>query len=259
VRFSYEYRTGDNVRHTGVVVASGREAAFQALKAKGIRPGKLTEAPGFFNKLFGKGKRWLAIAVLGVLCVVLCMAALRLSREAETGSAALFDDTTRRQVIGDSAVIEYGLHTGWADVFAHEGERFLASFAIPGAEAAVRNTSEGEIRAALSRKVGVEPGDGVEARQVKSMVEGVKDELRRFLSKGGTVVEYGQRLVERQERERAYYRMACDDVRNAVATGATERAVFALWKARNDALRRMGVCLVPIPETMLEEQDERDE
>ena len=29
------------------------EAAFQALKAQGIRPAKLEEAPGLFNKLFG--------------------------------------------------------------------------------------------------------------------------------------------------------------------------------------------------------------
>ena len=69
MKFNYEYRTSDNVRHTGVIAASDREAAFAALKAQGIRPGCLAEAPGFFNKLFGKGKRWLAIGVLGAALV----------------------------------------------------------------------------------------------------------------------------------------------------------------------------------------------
>jgi hypothetical protein len=43
----------------------------------------------------------------------------------ENSSTSL--DTTRRQVIGDAFLIEKGLRTGWSDVFAHEGERFLAS------------------------------------------------------------------------------------------------------------------------------------
>ena len=42
------------------------EAAYAALRAQGIKAGHVDEAPGVFNKLFGKGKRWMAIAVLVV-------------------------------------------------------------------------------------------------------------------------------------------------------------------------------------------------
>lgn len=247
MKFIYEYRTSDNVRHEGTVSAASRDAAFAALKAQGIRPGSVREAPGFFNKLFGKGKRWIAIAVLSALCGVLCVAFFGTRR---TVSAPLsdFDSMTRRQVIGDTAIIEKGIRTGWADVFPEEGERFLASFAIPGVPAGQRNTSEREIEEALARKVGATPEDSIEVRQIKSMVEGMKDELRRFIEKKGTIVEYGQRLVRRQEEELGYFNRAKAEVEQAHMSGASAQDVEALWEKRNASLRRMGIKLVPLPE-----------
>ena len=247
MKFIYEYRTSDNVRHEGTVSAASRDAAFAALKAQGIRPGSVREAPGFFNKLFGKGKRWIAIAVLSALCGVLCVAFFGTRR---TVSAPLsdLDSMTRRQVIGDTAIIEKGIRTGWADVFPEEGERFLASFAIPGVPAGQRNTSEREIEEALARKVGAMPDDGIEVRQIKSMVEGMKDELRRFIEKKGTVIEYGQRLVQRQEQELSYYNRAKAEVEQLHKSGASAQEVEALWERRNASLRRMGIKLVPLPE-----------
>lgn len=253
MKFCYEYRTSDNVRHTDVIVASDREAAFAALRAKGIRPGHLEEAPGLFNKLFGKGKRWLAISVLGVLCMVLGFVALRTQRSAlrtlnSTLAPLALDATMRRQILGDSAIIEKGIKTGWEDVFAEEGERFLASFAIPGVPAGLRNTTEDAIRAALERKVEPTDADTIEARQVKSIVEGMKAELRRFLSRKGTIVEYGQRLVARQEEEIGYYNRAKTEVDQAKARGRSQKEIDALWTSWNDRLRQMGIKLIPMGE-----------
>ena len=48
------------------------------------------------------------------------------------------------------------VHSGVSMVFRpipYEGERFLASFAIPGVPAGLRNTTEDEIRAALNRSM----------------------------------------------------------------------------------------------------------
>ena len=247
MKFIYEYRTSDNVRHEGTVSAASRDAAFAALKAQGIRPGSVREAPGFFNKLFGKGKRWIAIAVLSALCGGLGIAFFGTKRTASAPLSDL-DSMTRRQVIGDSAIIEKGIRTGWADVFPEEGERFLASFAIPGVPAGQRNTSEREIEEALARKVGATPDDGIEVRQIKSMVEGMKDELRRFIEKKGTIVEYGQRLVQRQEQELSYYNRAKAEVEQLHKSGASAQEVEALWERRNASLRRMGIKLVPLPE-----------
>ena len=57
MKFIYQYRTSDNEVKRGEIVAPDREAAFQLLRAQGIKPARLEEAPGVFNKLFGKGKR----------------------------------------------------------------------------------------------------------------------------------------------------------------------------------------------------------
>ena len=77
MKFNYEYRTSDNKLHGGVVRAASRDDAFAVLKARGIRPGRVTEASGVFNKLFGKGKRWIAIVALAVALVVAVIFLLR--------------------------------------------------------------------------------------------------------------------------------------------------------------------------------------
>ena len=267
MKFIYEYRTSDNVRHEGTVSAASRDAAFAALKAQGIRPGSVREAPGFFNKLFGKGKRWIVIGVLGALCLVLCAVVYTQGTryKAQGTLDSDLDSMTRRQPIGDTAIIEKGIRTGWADVFELEGERFLASFAIPGVPAGLRNTSEEEILKALDhdcRKIEKSDhhnsslftfhssleSDSLEARQIRAMVEGMKDELRRFIEKKGTIVEYGQRLVQRQEQELSYYNRAKAEVEQAHKSGASAQEVEALWEKRNASLRRMGIRLVPFPE-----------
>lgn len=244
MKFLYEYRTSDNVRHTGTIQAPDRETVFAKLKVLGIRPGSVTEAPGFFNKLFGKGKRWLAISVLAVLCLVLGVVVFRTSPSA----LANLDFGTRRQVIGDTAIIEKGIRTGWSEVFPGEGERFLASFAIPGVPAGQRSTSEDEIKASLSRRIEATGADGIEAQQIKAMVEGMKQELREYLAAGGSIVDYGARLVRRQEEELSYYNRAKTEIENAKKSGMAEEQLAELWEKRNAALRRMGVKLVSLPE-----------
>ena len=257
MKFLYEFRTSDNVRHSGVIAAPDREAAFAALKEKGIRPGSVIEAPGLFNKIFGKGKRWMAIGVLCGLCLVLC-AVIFTQDTGHPAQGTFFDATldspVRRQVIGDVAIIEKGISTGWADVFELEGERFLAGFAVPGTSVAVRSTTEAEIHKALSHDPSLLTphsslgSDGLEARQIRAMVEGMKDELRKFLANGGTVVQYGQRLVERQERELGYHNLAKRELEEAAKAGKPKAELDALWESRNAQLRKMGIKLIPMPE-----------
>lgn len=243
MKFLYEYRTKDNELKNGSISAATRDAAFQTLKASGIRPARMIEAPGVLNKILGRGKRWLVIAVLGVLCLVL-IAIIRSMPSTYTS----LDTAARRQVIGDIAVIEKGIRTGWADVFAEEGERFLASFAIPGVPAGQRNTNEEEVRRALNRRIEVSKDDTIEARQIKLMVEGMKQELRNFLAKKGTIVEYGQRLVQRQEQEVGYYQRAKREIEEGKKAGMGEDALENLWEKRNAELRALGIKLVAFPE-----------
>ena len=246
MKFLYEYRTPDNAKHNGVICASDREAAYAQLKKQGIKPCRFAEAPGILNKLFGKGKRWIAICVLALALAVSLAFALRPS--GRPFEIATFDSLTRRQVIGDVALIDQGIRDGWAAVFPEEGERFLASFAIPGVPAGLRNTTEAEVKAALSRKVVATAEDSIEARQIKAMVEGMKQELREFLADGGTVRQYGNRLVQRQESELAYYRRAKTEVERAFEGKASDKELSALLTKYNTGLRRMGIKLLVMPE-----------
>ena len=258
MKFLYQYRTPDNEKHDGTICAADKEAAYSALKKQGIKPCRFEEAPGLFNKVFGKGKRWIVIGVLGALCLVLFVATLAFRRENTDLHSSLItlnsslDDATRRQVIGDLAVIEKGVRTGWSDVFDLEGERFLASYAVPGVPPAVASTSEEELKKALDHSSLITPRSSLEsasleARQIRAMVEGMKDELREYLSAGGNVKGYGNRLVRRQQQELGYYSRVKNEIDAAVKSGIKGDALVELWEKRNATLRAMGIKLVAMP------------
>ena len=250
MKFLYEYRTPDNAKHNGVICASDREAAYAQLKKQGIKPCRFAEAPGILNKLFGKGKRWIAICVLALALAVSLAFALRPS--GRPFEIATFDSLTRRQVIGDVALIDQGIRDGWAAVFPEEGERFLASFAIPGVPAGQRSTSEEKLREALhstpTPATYPSGSDSLEARQIRAMVEGMKDEARRFVKAGGSIAQYGRLLVQRQEEEIAYYNRAKAEIEAAQKAKMPAEQLNDLWEKRNESLRQMGVKLVPMPE-----------
>ena len=255
MRFAYEYKTKENERRNGEVSAASRDAAYAELKRQGIRPSKVVLAPGLVNRISSLGKRGLAIAVLAVLCVMLAIVVGRVVLNAPQPSPveASLDSTVRRQMIGDTAIIEQGIRTGWADVFTLEGDRFLASFAIPGTPPAVRSTTEEKLREALDNEPSKHPNlpniqTSLEARQIRAMVSGMKRELRQFLADGGTIAEYGQRLVQRQEEELGYYNRAKAEIENAKKSGKTEAQIVELWEKRNASLRAMGIKLVSLPE-----------
>ena len=103
-------------------------------------------------------------------------------------------------------------------------------------------------RAALNRKILPSASDTLEAQQIKAMVEGMKDELRQFINAGGTIAEYGRRLVQRQEEELKYYNLVKNELDAAAAAQKPQHEIFALWERRNEELRQMGIRLVAMPE-----------
>ena len=260
MRYTYAYKTSDGVRHEAAIDAESREAVFESLRAQGIRPIKVVAADG--SKANGeevrRGSR-LSTRVLIVLSVLLVLSlAVSAWLALRGGAAALSSPSgqpdaaqsfltaqTRRYPIGDAAVIEKGILTGWSEVFPEEGERFFASFAVPGVKAGQRNTTVAEIEAALARRVTATEVDGMEARQIKSMVEGMKAEARAYIKAGGSVVEYGTRLTERQDAEIAIYERAKADFEAARKT-KPEGELVAYWEAINDKLRNLGIKLVPL-------------
>ena len=82
--------------------------------------------------------------------------------------------------------------------------------------------------------------DSLEARQIKAMVEGMKNEARRYIAAGGSIVEYGKRLTERQDAEIAVYNRVKADIEKA-RKSMNESAFMTYWEKRNDELRNLGI------------------
>ena len=253
MRYTYAYKTSDGTRHEDAMDAASREAVFESLRAKGIKAIKVVAADG--SKANGEEKqgnariwKWAVVALLLILSLASSSYLFYSSRPSY--SSRFLANQTRRQVIGDAAVIEKGVRTGWADVFEHEGERFLASFAIPGVKAGQRTTTADELLAAISRpspRATRQNKFTLEAEQIISMVEGMKAEARAYIKAGGSAVEYGKRLVERQEAEIAIYSRAESEIeaaRKTLGPAAFER----LLDERNDELRNLGIRPVVVRE-----------
>ena len=160
MKFVYSYNTHENERREGLVIsAPNRDAAFSELNKRGIRPYKLYPAPGLWNKVSSIGWRGFAIVVLvaalGPTIVISPMQHKELERNEDVRGivSSAITSKVRRQLIGDQGIIEKGIRTGWSDVFEHEGERFLASFAIPGIPATVRTTNVASLEEALKREI----------------------------------------------------------------------------------------------------------
>ncbi len=246
MRYTYAYKTSDGVRHEATMNASSREEVFATLRKQGIKAIKVVAADGSKanGEIHGVRKRVVAALVAFVALGVGIVAYFGGTRSGgdlgDSATTAFAMGQDRRQVIGDAAIIEKGIRNGWSDVFTLEGERFLASFAIPGVKAGQRNTSEKEFAAALEHKCTVETSDSLEARQIKAMVEGMKNEARRYIAAGGSIVEYGKRLTERQDAEITVYNRVKADIEKARKT-MPESAFMTYWEKRNDELRNLGI------------------
>lgn len=246
MKYTYAYKSSDGSRHEASMDAESREAVFEALRKKGIRPIKVIAEDG--SKANGeiRGVRRRVVGVAAVLAAIVAVIATSLYNRVSAPPLPEFESgQTRRQIIGDTAIIDKGIATGWSDVFPEEGDRFFASFAIPGVRAGQRNTTVEEIKAALDRDVEVSDLDGLEARQVKSMVAGMKAEARAYINAGGSIVDYGKRLTERQDAEIAIYERAKAEIDHARKTMSQDDFI-ALWEERNDRLRNLGIKLVPL-------------
>lgn len=248
VKFLYEYRNSNNEKCRGAIFVASRDDVYKELRKKGIKATRVELAPGFLNKILSYG--WLILVALGLVLVFLAGIGISMymqEPDVDSGrhSKMVFDSMTRRQVIGDAVVIEKESRTGWASVFNCEGERFLASFAMPGVSAGVKSTNENELRDALGRCISVEEGDAIEVRQIKSIVEGLKSEMREFLAAGGTIKEYGARLVSRQEQEISIYNRVREELQAFEMNGSAEE-YLSLWERRNRELHRMGIKQIPV-------------
>lgn len=230
MKFTYQYRTPDNKSHKGVIRAASRDAAYAALKAQGIKPGRVEDAPGLFNKIFGKGKRWLAIAVLALLTVVLAVA---LGRARAPSEPQLCED--RAQLYGDPVVIAECVEAGWTNVFSSALDVYLAQFAVPG-RAVASNVVPPPKAADELEMTPLAKDDLAEIAQMKRMVNGLKREMSEYVSDGGKRDVYFKRLAIRQRAEQGLVEMATRQIKTA--------RDHDTWRRKNAELRAMGLPMV---------------
>ena len=242
MKFTYQYRTPDNKSHKGVIRAASKDAAYATLKAQGIKPGRVEEAPGFFNKLFGKGKRWIAIAVLGVALAIVVGRGVLVAPQPSSVETAMM----RRQIYGDPALMESLERENFASVFEDEGDRYLARFAQPATIVRFPDSSWRRAMAVALRKpdrgaITIAETDAREVKELKRIVLWLRGELANYLSDGrGTPETYIRRLEERQQREITVYA----DIKAELGKSSDPD----LWEKRNATLRSLGIRTIPMPE-----------
>ena len=252
MKFLYQYRTSDNAQHEGVIFAASRDTAYSLLKAKGIKPSRVEEAPGVFNKIFGKGKRWIAIAFLSVALLVAVGILVSTSGDESSRRTA-----PRSQIYGDPALLSLHASCNWRDVFDDEGDRLLVAYAQPGIPVDQDSLGHEFVTSAtkaLSKArpdVAILRDDPDEVKKVKRIVNGMRIEVAKYLSAGGSAEGYVERLAERQKIE-------CDIVENVLKEFETLKVkgskvdgrmeAAERWNERNELLRDMGMRPVPLPD-----------
>lgn len=255
MKFLYEYRTSENKRMVGAVSAPDRDSVFQMLKEKGIRPSKVYEAPGFFNKLFGKYKRWLVIALLAaVITGMVVNEVLSVSEREEVSAEQLYSDggfarpIDRRQIWGDEAVINMAAQSNWKVIFPNPADRLLSLFAQPGFMLAtfprIPSTIKDDFARSLNERFTISETELDEYKQMKCIVEGMKVELREYLSAGGKLEGYFRRLVARQREEADFVKRAKERLDAQIKSGVD---AFEAWNDMNKVLRDQGLKTIAMP------------
>lgn len=239
-KFHYFYQSRENKNLDGWIAAKSRDDAYAQLRKVGIKP----------YKVVGKDplawKRWAAIAVLAAaLAGTYAYLALR------PDPAMAAETSVRHQIYGAESVIRNGTSTDWGACGFDAGEQFLAKYAQPGVYvASVRgdlNAIASVLENSLKRRLEPQEGEMLEYRQIKQIVEAMKDELRAYIAHGGTARLYIDRLQERQSQEVAYYRAASQELENAKSSGASDDELLALWSAKNAELRAIGLPMLKEP------------
>lgn len=244
MKFVYEYRTSDNVPHRGIIAASTKEAAYDTLKSQGIKPGKVWEAPGLFNKIFGKGKRWIAIAVLLVALIGVSGSLYVVLKNNEATTKELEDATLyeeRGQIYGPKVVMMEIEANEYASVFSNVVDRYLAPYAIPAKQIGKRQVSMPQdlSREDIRKPVPIIDTDLDEVKRLKRMVNGLKREFSEYLADGGNVLGYLQRLDIRQKAEAGVY--------ERIKASMMRERDMNVWRERNSQLRAKGLPMLDPP------------
>ena len=259
MKYTYAYKTSDGARHEAAMEAESREAVFAALRARGIKAIKVVAADGSKanGEVRGAKVAKTAMAIVGFTAVasvlVLSFALYAFFAAKKTSESAIIS-TPRHQIYGDPAIME-GLERGdFAAVLPRVGDQMLAVFAQPGKLMCAKGTNPRLLDAAMEaaftayaknelsaeRNIAIDAAEERELRELKQIVNGIREEMREYLANGnGTPRSFWRRLNERTAQEIQIY----ERTRRELEKETSEE----VWEQKNEALRRLGLRTIPNP------------
>ena len=213
MKYRYLYQTKDNENKEGWINAKSRENAYAELRKAGIRPYRVIGDDPLNWKPYAAG------AAIVLLATALA-AVLLVGREDRRPHP-------RAQLVGDRAVIDAGVYSGWTNVLFSALDLRLALYAQPG-----RYVDS----PALDEPVPYVGGEPPEHRMLKNIIAKMREDMRAYIADGGDVAGYFDFLDERQLQEREFREKALDTVYRAPES-LRERA----WLGVNARLKDMGI------------------
>lgn len=258
MKFSYAYKSSDGVRHEALIDAGSREDAFAELRKQGIRPIKVVAQDG--SRANGAParprKRWIALAALAS---ALAAGAITwfLAPDSDVisgGDKNLIEKVAlslpRQMINGNRDRIEQ-LPDGF---FANNAEAFLAHFAEPGRPFKIEPSDVLTIdtaKTAMTNVIRYSESEFTERIDLKRIVVGLKHEMGNYIRGGGSIEDYVQALINRQQTEIAY-RSEANSTLEKLLKDAKSNPVSAydFWLKANAKLQSMGIYPIPLPESL---------
>jgi len=243
MKYRYLYQTKDNENKEGWINAKSRENAYAELRKMGIRPYRLIGDDPVNWKPYAAG------AAIVLLATALA-AVLLVGREDRRPHP-------RAQLVGDRAIIDAGVYSGWTNVLSSVLDRRLALYAQPGRYVDSSKPTEEEcdaLVAALDEPVAYVAGEPPEHRMLKNIVAKMREDMCAYIADGGDVAGYFDFLDERQLQEREFREKALDTVYRAPES-LRERA----WLGVNARLKDMGIEPLSKPTGIQELPEEQDQ
>ena len=256
MKYTFAYKTSDGVRHEDSIEAASRDEVFETLRRQGVRPIKVVAADGSKANGEVRGLRKRAVFALVALAALVAGVVAYLGGE-RTGAATAANSATsapRHQIYGDPAAVITFERGDFAAVLPREGDRLLAIFAQPGKLMCARGADPRRLpqaqadsfaayaasELAVENDVPLADDDSREARELKQIVNGMREELREYLANGnGTPRSFWRRLNERTAQEIQIF----ERTRRELEKETSEE----VWEQKNDALRRLGLRTIPNP------------
>ena len=256
MKYTYAYKTSDGVRHEDSMNASSREEVFEALRAKGIKAIKVVAADGSKANGEVRGVRKRVVVALVALAAA-CAGVVAYIGGERTGANVAPDpavSSPRHQIYGDPAIME-GLERGdFAAVLPRTGDQMLAVFAQPGKLMCAKGANPRLLDATMEtafvayakdelsaeHDIAIDAGEARELRELKQIVNGIREEMRYYLANGnGTPRSFWRRLNERTAQEMQIYERTRRELENESSPET--------WESKNEALRRIGLRTIANP------------